>query len=249
MHRLVIFIFFIVSTFVGADEFRTWSNPDKTKSFEGQFINRKENRVTLQLKNLNNLVVDINDLHEDDKLWLNQNHPAQAKVAADANTKTINGNTVFDTLVFGDDRETVLKKLNESKIVATTVASAHIGRTGLNNIFHTREKIGGLACSLSFDWGSNGELIEITLQSENKKLDEYTTILKPCWKDLEALLISIYGNPKQAAQMPKAEKLQDSQMLASHLWSLEQGGSILLGSSKMDEKYQVVVRFTKTVYP
>jgi hypothetical protein len=37
-------------------------------------------------------------------------------------------------------------------------------------------------------------------------------------------------------------------MLSSHVWRLDQGGSILLGTSKIDGKYQAVVRFTKEIY-
>ena len=34
-------------------------------------------------------------------------------------------------------------------------------------------------------------------------------------------------------------------MLASHLWRIDQGGTVLLGASRMEEAYQVSVLFTK----
>jgi hypothetical protein len=49
--------------------------------------------------------------------------------------------------------------------------------------------------------------------------------------------------------MAQVNSLKDDQMLASHVWDLDQGGSILLGTSKMNGSYQTVIRFTKQVYP
>jgi hypothetical protein len=48
--------------------------------------------------------------------------------------------------------------------------------------------------------------------------------------------------------MPSINELKDDQMLSSHVWRLNQGGSILLGTSKMEGNYQAVVRFTKEVH-
>ena len=128
------------------------------------------------------------------------------------------------------------------------MSQVHIGRTGLNNIFTTREKIAGLTFSLNFNWSASDELIEVSLQSENISSQDYSTQVKSCYEELEKILISIYGKPKESTDMPGINELKDDQMLSSHVWRLDQGGSILLGTSKIDGNYQAVVRFTKEIY-
>ena len=250
MYRIVLPIILFLSSLAGAAEFRTWSNPDKTKSFEAQFVSSKDDKVVLRLKSFKNITVDASKLHADDQLWISQNKGAASKTTAASNSKIkqIDENAVFDTLVFGDKRAVVTKKLFESKLVSTKMAQAHIGRTGLNNIFATREKIAGLTCSLTFNWDAADELIEVTLQSEDISSQEYSTHVKSCWKEFEQILISIYGKPRQASEMPRLNELKDDQMLSSHVWRLDQGGSILLGTSKIEGNYQAVVRFTKEVF-
>lgn len=250
MYRFVISLILIASSLTEAAEFRTWWNPDKTKSFEAEFVSRKDNRVTLRLKSFKNITVDIEKLHVEDQLWIKQHKPSQGSGTASSNKgiKQIDENAVYDTLVWGDDRDTVTKKLFASKLVTTNIAATHIGRTGLNNIFTTRDKIAGLTCSLTFNWSAGGELIEVTLQSEDKGSGDYSSDIRDCWKEFEQLLTYVYGKPKQATEMPRMNELKDEQMLASHVWRLEQGGSILLGTSKMNGNYQAVVRFTKEIF-
>jgi hypothetical protein len=250
MYRIVLPIIFLLGSLAGAAEFRTWYNPDKSKSFEAEFVSSKDNKVVLRLKSFKNITVDVSKLHVDDQLWISQNKGATSKVAASSKSKIkeIDENAVFDTLVFGDKRAEVTKKLFESKLVSTKMSEVHIGRTGLNNIFTTREKIAGLNCSLTFNWDESDELIEVTLQSEDISGQEYSTHVKNCWKEFEKIIISIYGKPKRATEMPRLNELKDDQMLSSHVWRLDQGGSILLGTSKVEGNYQAVVRFTKQVF-
>jgi hypothetical protein len=250
MYRIVLSIILFYSSLAGAEEFRTWSNPDKTKSFEAQYLSSKDDTVLLRLKSFKNITVDINKLHVDDQLWIKQIKSDTSKAAATSNNKIkeVNDNAVFDTLVFGDKRAEVTRKLFESKLVSTKMSQVHIGRTGLNNIFTTREKIAGLTFSLNFNWSASDELIEVSLQSENISSQDYSTQVKSCYEELEKILISIYGKPKESTDMPGINELKDYQMLSSHVWRLDQGGSILLGTSKIDGKYQAVVRFTKEIY-
>lgn len=248
MHRLIISIYLLITSFVEAAEFRTWSNLDKTKTFEAEYVSSKENQVTMRLENFKSITMEITKLHIDDQLWIKQHDPAGNDAAVDKNLKQIDENAIFDTVVFGDNRDTVTEKLYASKLVTANVAPTHIGRTGLNNVFATRDKIAGMTYSLTFDWNSDGGLTEVSLQSENISAQEYLTTLKSSWKELEKLIISIYGKPTSITAMPKASDLQDDQMLASEVWRLDHGGSILLGTAKMDGQYQIVVRFTKEVY-
>ena len=248
MHRLIISVYLLISCLAGAAEFRTWSNLDKTKNFEAEYVSSKENQVTMRLKNSKSITMEITELHIDDQLWIKQHYPTGSDAAVDKNLKQIDETAIFDTVVFGDDRDTVSEKLYASKLVTANVAPTHIGRTGLNNVFFTRDKIAGMTCSLTFNWNSDGGLTEVSLQSENISAQEYLTTLKSSWQEFEKLIIFIYGKPKSITAMPKASDLQDDQMLASEVWRLDQGGSILLGTAKMDGHYQIVIKFTQEVY-
>jgi hypothetical protein len=242
MIRLIPFFLLFTVTLAIAGEFRTWANPDKTKTFEGQFVSLKNNLVTILLKNFNQVTFSIDKLHKDDQAWIRQN---QSSGSSGQHIPNANPDAVFDTLIFGEDRDTVTKKLFASKMVQTKVASTHIGRTGLNGIFYTKEKIGGLTYTLTFNWDDNGKLIEVTLQSETKGSSEYDTALKSSWQEISELLVTIYGKAKNSSAMPRMSELGDDQMLANHVWRLDQGGNCLLGTSKMEGGYQVVIRFVK----
>jgi len=55
------------------------------------------------------------------------------------------------------------------------------------------------------------------------------------------------GKPIQTTPIPEVGLLKDGQMLGTHLWRIEHGGTVMLGTSRMEGGYQVVVRFTKEV--
>ncbi len=231
----------LVSLFSHAGEERRWSNSDGTKHFDAEFVSREADLITLLRSDGKELTFDISKLHEEDRQWLTLNHPPggkQPEVKTDARS-------VFDTLNFGDDRTLVSKKLAASKMVETSVDGIFQGRTGLNGIYRTRGTIGGLYCYLFFDWSEAGTLREITLQTEAKSEDEYLTDLKPCWAELVDLISPIHGRPTQAGNIASSSLLSDGQILGSHLWNIEHGGTVMLGTSRDSSGYQVVVRFTQ----
>lgn len=241
--KIIIPIHLLLAASLMAGETRTWSNSDGTKHFKAEFISREKDSVSLLRSDGKKLDIKLNVLHIDDKHWLDLNHPAAGAALIPAD------DAVFDTLRFGDNRETVTNKLKASKIVESNLNGTLMGRTGLNGIFRTKHEIGGLFCYLYFDWDENGGLKEITLQTEGKKAAEYDTILKPCWTQLIQLIEPIHGKPLQDTSFPQASKLGDGQMMASHLWDIESGGSVMLGTSQVDSLYQVVVRFKKEKIP
>jgi hypothetical protein len=230
------------SSILFAQELRTWKNTDGTNSFTATFISQKDNSVTLRQSNGKLITFDISKLHQDDRNWLNTK---LAEGKTDSQKQLPEPNTVFDTLKFGDTRSIVTQKLQDSKIVSSEIKSTFFARTGLNGIFHTKHKIGGLYCYLFFDWDENDQLKEITLQTESKQTSEYNTVLKPCWSELIELIGPIHGKPLQHMEIISAAKLQDGQMMASHLWRMDQGGTVMLGTSRVGDGYQVNVRFTK----
>ena len=236
------FLFLTLATTLHAGETRTWTNSDGAKKFDAEFVSRTQTEVTLLRRNGKKLTFTLDILHEDDRRWLNLNYPISKEGKGE---EMPDANAVFDTLKFGDNRETVSAKLGASRIVESGVAGIFQGRTGLNGIYRTKHKIGGLFCFLFFDWDESGRLMEVTLQTESKMAEEYAKVLKPCWEECIPLITSIHGNPSQKTVMPSAARLEDGQMLASHLWKLDQGGTVMLGTAKEGIGYQVVVRFTK----
>lgn len=242
MFRLAIFILASASLPLLAGETRTWRDAEGTRSFEAEFVTRKNGDVTLLREDGTELTFDISKLHEDDRRWINLNYPPGEDGTGE---KMPEPDAVFDTLTFGDNREAVTEKLKTSKMVENTVAGTFFGRTGLNGIYHTSHKIGGLYCYLFFDWTESGALKEITLQTEGKQAGDYGPVLEPCWKELIELISPIHGKPIQHMRLAGSDELQDGQMLASHLWRMEHGGTVLLGTSRLGQHYQVVVRFTR----
>ena len=216
---------------------RPWKSADGSKSIAGEFIKRADDKVTIRSEAGKELEIEIAKLHEDDRKWLNIHHPVPG---ADPDPSA-----VFDTLMFGDTRETTLEKLKASKIVEMTTGEAFIGRSGLNGIFRTRQKIGGLDGFLYFDWTESGKLNELTLQTETLPVANYKSQLEPSWKEFVELLSMLYGKPVQKGPMPSAASVPDGAFAPSHFWELESGGGALLGTARDGEKYQLVVRFTQ----
>lgn len=151
---------------------------------------------------------------------------------------------MFDTLNFGDNRSTVAQKLAASKMLESTVDSTFQGRTGLNGVYRTRNKIGGLHCFLFFDWTPSNTLKEITLRTEHKPDSLYYTELKACWEELKHLISPIHGRPIHTSGLPLQHRLEEGQILGSHLWRIDNGGTVLLGTGREGDQFQVVVRFT-----
>jgi len=225
-----------------AGEIRTWTNPDGSKTFKAEFMRRDKDTVILRPIGGRELSMGLEKLHAGDQSWLKKNHPTEAEAKA---AEVPDEAAIFDTLKFGDTRETVTAKLKASKMVEANLNSTFFGRTGINGIYRTVQPIGGLHCYLFFDWDEADLLKEISLRTEDKAIGEYETVLKPCWQALTELIVPIYGKPLQTTKMPAASDLTNEQMLASHLWRIDQGGTVMLGASRLGEAYQVSILFTK----
>jgi hypothetical protein len=228
-----------------AGEIRTWTNPDGSKTFKAEFMRRDKDTVTLRPVGGKELSMGLEKLHASDQSWLKKNHPTEAEAKAAEMPEIPDEAAIFDTLKFGDTRETVTAKLKASKMVEANLDGTFFGRTGINGIYRTVQPIGGLNCYLFFDWDEADLLKEISLRTEDKAIGEYETVLKPCWQALTELIVPIYGKPLQTTKMPAASDLTNEQMLASHLWRIDQGGTVMLGASRLGEAYQVSILFTK----
>lgn len=175
--------------------------------------------------------------------------PDATRPASTQTTNPINAlppeTAVFDQLVFGDTRAQVLTKLKASQFVELAVDEAFIGRTGLNGVFRTRKKIGGLNAALYFDWTPSGELKELTLQTPTLPASDYQTLLMPSWQEFIPLLTTLYGKPVHQGSFPTMNSIAAGSFSPSHLWALNGGGSALLGAARDGNQFQIVVRFTR----
>lgn len=233
-------------TSLSAAETREWRNPDGTKSVRGYVFKRDSQNLIITLsKNARQQTIPLNQLHQDDLNWLNQNHPPTPSSPAKSSTTTDQDEGVLENLRFGDSRSEVTRKLKHSKMFEATMAETFFGRMGLNGIFKSKEKIGGLHGFLYFDWDENDGLQSITVQTEPQDPAMWKSQLEPCMTEFVNLLSALYGKVTAASQRTDPATLQDGMIMADFLWKLEPKGSILLGPSKIDGKLHVAVRFTQ----
>ena len=217
---------------------KTWRNAQGTKSFEGEFVSRTANDVTIRQANNKTTTVALDKLHEDDRFWLDQNHPYATKTAE-------NPANVFDQLLFGDNRNQVEEKLKASKFAKLTVAETFLGRSGLNDVFRTTEKIGGLDATLFFDWGDGDSLSEVNLHTDPQPIAQAAKTLVPCWKEFAKLLSNLYGKPLVSSPELNITSVPEDAYQPTHLWNLGKQGSVTLGASRAGEGILIVCRFSE----
>lgn len=237
MNRLPFLMLLLVPALVHAEP-RTWRNADASASFKGEYVSHDAHEVRIRKEDGRVFSLQLERLHANDRNWLAKRDLPETPEPG------IHPSAVFDTLCFGDTRKEVLAKLKASKMVESTIDETFFGRLGLNGTFRTRQQIGGLHCELYFDWSSSGVLDEISLQTQPLGADSYDSNLKDNWSELIKVLSQLHGRPLQSGNYPKRSELQDDVFLASHLWRLEDGGSVLLGTSMQTGQYKVAVRFT-----
>jgi len=245
MRSLLLTLLFAGTTVPLFAESRTWKSADGASSFSGEYVSHDAKQVTIRREDGKVFTVDYSKLHADDKTWVTAQpagsgtkEPAKPEAAPDPKA-------VFDTLCFGDSIETVKTKLKESKAVETTLDDTYLGRTGINGVYRTRQKIGGLHCELFFDWTGMDTLSEVMLQTQGQPASAYPTQLKETWTELVELMSALHGKPVTSGSYPGVSQVKDDMFLPSHLWKLQSGGSALLGVSMQGGAYLVVVRFTK----
>ena len=236
-NKILIACFLLASTTLHAEN-RVWRNSKGGMSIFGQFVKRDETTITIRRSNKSEVIIPIAEMNKDDLAWLNKKHPAPvAKPLSDANC-------VFDKLQFGDTREQVMTKLKTSKLVKCTLPETMLGRTGLNGVYKTLRKVGELDASLYFDWSEDDKLNEITLQSTSFAADDAEARLTPCWNEFIKQLTSLYGPPTYTFGKLNLTSIADASMDTTHLWKLKDRGTAMLGAARMDNKYQIAVRFT-----
>ena len=217
---------------------RPWKSVDGERSIQGEFVKRDDAGVTIRRSDGKEVAIPFKMLHSDDLTWLNVNHPVPGNEAPDPSA-------VFDQIAFGDTRQEVLAKLKASKFVESTIDDIFRGRTGLNGVYRTRKKIGGMDTLLFFDWTDGNQLKEILLQTATFPASASDGQLIPCWKELIELLTTLNGKPIHANDKFEIANIEEGSMSGTHIWKLAGKGSAVLGPAREGDKYQVVVRFTQ----
>lgn len=229
---------FLVPVALLSAETRLWRNAEDTKSIEARFVKRDATSVTVLRADRREVSIPLDQIHRDDRAWLEKSHPLPAAVPAPPAIM------VFDVLEFGDQRGQVVEKLKASGLVKMTLPETMLARTGLNGVFQTLQKTGGLDASLYFDWCENGGLIEITLRTAAITGDGMEARINACWKEWIDPLTTRYGPPLQANGNLDIAWLQDHSMSATHLWKLENRGTVMLGAAREGNGYHIAVRST-----
>ena len=219
-------------------ESRPWKSADGERSIQGEFLKRDDKSITVRRSDGKSIDIPLDLLHPDDRTWLNLNHPLPG-------TELPPKAAVFDQLAFGDTRQDVLAKLHASKFVELTVDDIFLARAGLNGVFRTRHRIGGLDTLLYFDWTDDNGLKEILLQTDALPSATKEAQLVPCWKEFIDLLTTLHGKPIHENNDLNLTAITDGQMSGTHLWKLDGTGSAVLGAAREGDKFQVVVRFTQ----
>lgn len=235
MKPLVIIAFTIATAL--CSQARPWKSADG-RTIDGEFVNRTATEVTIQTTGQETKKIPLDRLHADDRIWLDKNHPLQS-------SSLKNSSAVFDQLFFGDDRKQVEEKMKASKFVHLTVDETFIGRSGLNGVFRTTQKIGNLEASLDFDFTENNKLREITLYTDPIASAEIQEILIPCWSEFIKLLTGLYGKPEYSEPAIHTSSIPNNSYAPTHLWKLSPVGSVTLGASRENGNYKVVVRFSQ----
>jgi hypothetical protein len=238
-------------------ETRKWQSKDGSKFIIAEYI--KHDALTVTVKRADGKIVTLGrrDLHEQDVNFLATLPEGKEKEKSSSGGAekqqagaVMEETAVFDTLKLGDSRADVQAKIKASKLLELTVDEMYLGRFGLNGSYRTKQTIGGLKCSLYFDWDGNGLLKELTLQTTPQSSSSYNDSLKDTWAELAKLMTTLHGAPLQKADFPAANQLENDMSLSSHLWRLHGRGSALLGTSKSIDGYMVSVRFTtETIEP
>ncbi|MFZ9938585.1 MAG: hypothetical protein ACO3JG_16230 [Luteolibacter sp.] len=229
---------FLVSAALLSAESRQWRNAEGTKSIDARFLKRDETSVTLLRADRREVSIPLEKIHRDDRAWLERHHPLTADVPAPPAAM------VLELLEFGDQRGQVVEKLKASGLVKMTLPETMFARTGLNGVFQTLRKTGGMDTSLYFDWCGDGGLNEITLRTASITGDGMEARMDACWKDFIDQLTARHGPPLQANGNLDIASLQDHSMSATHLWKIGNRGTAMLGAAREGNDYQIAVRFT-----
>lgn len=226
---------------------RLWKNNNATRSFRGELVKREANQITIKMVPSGRTVsIKPEQLHATDIEWLKKNHPFDHEKPKVSGPEVAAG-SFYDTLSFGDDRPTVIKKLKESKRFNTELDSTYFARTGLNGTFRTTKgnEFFGMPAALYYGWDDNHGLKFLSLYGHETPGAKVKTNLLPIWHQMVKDMSGYFGKARSSSPTPQYAGLAESEITFTHVWPMKTGGSMLLGVGKQDGNYVVVARFTR----
>lgn len=244
--KLLIFAFLVFFPAISQAAPRLWKNTNATRSFRGELIKREADKITISmLPSRKSVVVKPDQLHADDLKWLKENHPLEHEKPAVADLPAPQG-SFLDTLAFGDNRTTVIKKLKASKRFHSGLDATYFARTGMNGTFRTTKghEFFGMPAALYFGWDDQGGLKFLDFYGGGIAAAQSESQLVPDWQALVAALNKHYGKSKSTATKLPYQSLAESEITFTHAWPMEPGGSLLLGAGKQEGEYVIIARFT-----
>ncbi len=220
-------------------ESRNWKSSDGIKSIDGDYKSRDDDSVTIQLIGGKIISIPIELLHEDDKKWLSNHHPADS-------VKIDSPIVVFDQIKLGDTRTVVFGKLESSNAFQKMVQDEVIDRLGMNRAFEAKKKYGGLRLALYFEWTEESKMLkELTLQTKRVPQDEGRKKLTVSWNELLEVLTLHYGKPIIFHSSITDLEVSTGLLIPTHVWQNdEMEVSIQLGVSQEIDSPIIAVRMS-----
>lgn len=247
MHcRILTIALLALFPYLSTAQTRLWKNANATRSFQGELVKREADKITIKMTQGGRMVVIKPDqLHIDDIEWIKKNHPFEHE-GPEVTIPEVAAGCFYDTLSFGDDRATVIKKLKASSRFHSELDETFFARTGLNGTFHTTKgnEFFGMQSSLYYGWNDNNGLEFLSLYGHETPAAQAEARLVPTFHAMTANISKYFGKPENSSPKPQYDGLAEDEIIFTHVWPMKAGGSLLLGVGKQEDKYVIVARFT-----
>jgi hypothetical protein len=146
---------------------------------------------------------------------------------------------VFERLVFGDGEETIVKKLNGSKIITSRVAPS--ARVPLGSRFQW--VIGESKFHLDFEM-KDDHLVAFAFDCSPEKTSNLDGFVHDDWTRLRAAIVDRYGPPAKSVEYPDdTKKLQKGNWTVTDSWE-RPGFGIKLGVKEDDGRCSAALRIS-----
>ena len=234
-------------------ETRLWKNANATRSFSGELIKREADKVTIKMTHGGRIVaIKPANLHASDLEWLKQNHPLDGEKPAGGagGAPQVAAGCFYDTLSFGDDKPTVIKKLKASPRFHSELDETFFARTGLNGTFRTTKgnEFFGMEGALYYGWNENHQLKFLSLYGHETPAAKVEAALVPTYLQMVGHINKHFGEAKSASPKPQYAGLGEGEITFSHAWPMKTGGSLLLGVGKQEGNSVIIARFTSEAH-
>ena len=218
-------------------EVREWKSSDGSRTFKGEYVSREKNEVTIKREDGNQLTFPIDKLHQKDREWIKLNFPTEPAPPEKP--------TAFGNLVFGDTRDEVFSKLEESMLVEALPTQGVFGGIEITDSLKTKQQLGGLDCYISFGWSDAGRLERIDMKTASLPKSQYQSRLKAAWEECVQLLNTLHGKPVQKSPFPDPNTIEPGMAVGTCIWKIAEGGGAMVGVRCENEEYGILIRFTK----